>query len=435
MANELTLPGRYQHMNEVTQLSSGWDNIKLAIREDYRQDPILEKAKKACDVGLNDAAINYIWNLTMYDLYRKIFTYGIEYFSSAINWSGAPLRTVEDLREIKDYQIISGAYSLGILLPESHFYLQYCREIRNNFSTAHYPMGEIDGIELLNFIKNCIKYVLTFDLPRPGLQIKELVSQLSEEKIEDIETTMLAVEGQALKIRSAITHSLFSLFIKQDCDPVLKSNIRQVAPRIWQTLDDESRSNVAIRYTSLNDVKSYDEAKEAKEFLAMVGGIGYIPEDNRAIIFNQVAQKFLDAHYGWNNFYNEPTYAKDLLSLGKDVPVISLKGYVRSIVMSYVGNSSGVSNGAQVYNKKMLESLSQSGVDMVFRLFEDDLDLIWAMTATRPATRMQSLMDLLKEKTISSEYDIIFKFYIGNDAETIKKHFNKKYKERRDNRA
>lgn len=167
----------------------------------------------------------------------------------------------------------------------------------------------------------------------------------------------------------------------------------------------------------------------------MVGGIGYIPEDNRAIIFNQVAQKFLDAHYGWNNFYNEPTYAKDLLSLGKDVPVISLKGYVRSIVMSYVGNSSGVSNGAQVYNKKMLESLSQSGVDMVFRLFEDDLDLIWAMTATRPATRMQSLMDLLKEKTISSEYDIIFKFYIGNDAETIKKHFNKKYKERRDNRA
>ncbi len=422
-------------MNEVTQLSSGWDNIKLAIREDYRQDPILEKAKKACDVGLNDAAINYIWNLTMYDLYRKIFTYGIEYFSSAINWSGAPLRTIDDLRDVKDYQIISGAYSLGILLPESHFYLQYCREIRNNFSTAHYPMGEIDGIELLNFIKNCIKYVLTFDLPRPGLQIKELVSQLSAEKIEDVETTMLMVEGQALKIRGAITHSLFSLFIKQDCDPILKSNIRQLAPRIWQTLDDEIRSNVAIRYTSLNDVKSSDEAKEAKEFLTLVGGIGYIPEDNRAIIFNQVAQKFLDAHYSWNNFYNEPTYAKDLLALGKDVPVMSLKGYVRSIVMSFVGNSSGVSNGAQVYNKKMLESLSQSGVDMVFRLFEDDLDLIWAMTSAHPASRMHPLMDLLKEKTISSEYEIIFKFYIGNDAETIRKHFNKKYMEKRENRA
>lgn len=434
MANELTLPGRYQHMDEVTQLSSGWDNIKLAIREDYRQDPILEKAKKACDVGLNDAAINYIWNLTMYDLYRKICTYGIEYFSAAINWNGAPLRTIEDLRDVKDYQVISGAYSLGILPLESHFYLQYCREIRNNFSTAHYPIGEIDNIELLNFIKNCIKYVLTFDLPRPGLQIKELVNKLSAEKVSDAETILLTIEGQALKVRGAIMHSLFSLFIKQDCDPILKSNIRLLAPNIWQKLDDEIRSNVAIRYTSLNDVKSDDEAKEAKEFLTMVGGISYIPEANRAIIFNQVAQNFLDAHYSWDNFYKEPTYAKDLLSLGKEVPMVSQKSYVRSIVMSFVGNSSGVSNAAQVYNIKMLESLSQSGVDTVFKLFEEDLDLIWTMTSSLPAARLQPLMEVLKEKTISPEYDIIFKFYIGNDAETIKKFFNKRYLEKRDKR-
>ena len=210
-------------MNKVTQLSNGWDNIKLAIREDYRQNPIIDKAKIACEAGLNDAAINYIWELTMYDLYRKVFSYGIDYFSSAINWTGAPLRTVEDLREVKDYQIISGAYALGILLPEAHFHLQHCREIRNNFSTAHYPMGEVDNIELLNFVKNCIKYVLTFDLPRPGLQIKDLLSQMSAEKLDDVDKTMLMIEGQALKIRGAIMHSLFSQQIIGDgsLDPFL----------------------------------------------------------------------------------------------------------------------------------------------------------------------------------------------------------------------
>ena len=156
MANELVLPGRYANMNSVTQLNDGWEQVKLAIREDYRGDANLEKAQIACMAGLNDAAINYIWNLTMYDLYRKIVTYGIEYFASAISWNGSPLRTVEDLHEVKDYEIINGAYSLGILLPEAHFHLQYCREIRNKFSTAHYPIGEVDNIELLNFVKNCV---------------------------------------------------------------------------------------------------------------------------------------------------------------------------------------------------------------------------------------------------------------------------------------
>jgi len=97
MANELVLPGRYEHMNSVSQLSNGWEQIKLAIREEYRKDPNLEKAKTASDAGLNDAAINYIWNLTIHDLCRKIVTYGIEYFASSINWNGSPLRTEEDL--------------------------------------------------------------------------------------------------------------------------------------------------------------------------------------------------------------------------------------------------------------------------------------------------------------------------------------------------
>ena len=432
MASELILPGRYEHMNAVSQLNGSWDQIKLSIRDDYQNDPVLDKAKAANEAGLNDAAINYIWNLAMYDLRRKIVTYGIEYFASAINWGGSQLRTIEDLNEVKDYEVINGAYTLGILLPEAHFHLQHCREIRNKFSTAHYPMGEIDGIELLNFVKNCVKYVLTFDLPVPGLQIKDLISKLSAEKVEANDKTTLLIEGQAGKIREAIMHSFFSSFIKQDCDATLKSNIKVIAPEIWKTLDDEFRSNVAVRYVSLKDVKSDDEIHEAEEFLKLVGGIKYIPEDNRAIIFNRVAQQFLDAHNGWNNFYNEPTYAKALHALDKEVPMEALRTYVLSVVSSFVGNGYGVSNAAQPFNIKMLESLSQAGVDMVFKLFANDLDLMGTMTYTNPAKRMNLLMEILKEKTISAEHEVIFKFYIGSDSRAIKKHFAEKYRERTD---
>lgn len=428
--NTIIYPERYKNIESVNNLCTGWDSVVKAIRDDYQADPILVKAKAAIDAGLNDSAINYFWNLTMYDLYRKIIAYGIDYFKSAINWSGAPLKTIDDLREVKDYQIISGAYSLGIIPAESHFYLQQCREIRNNFSTAHYALGEIDTMETVNFIKNCIKYVLTLDLPAPGMQIKELLDQMEADKLKNCDKMILSIETQAPSIREAILHNLFSNFIKQDCSPNLKYNIRQVAPKLWEMVKDEERSNVAARYTSLKEVKSEDAAKEAEEFLKMVDGIKYIPEDNRAIIFNRYAQELLDAHFGWDNFYKEPTYAKNLVMLGYDVPQTSMKQYVLSILMSFVGNSYGVSDGAQQYNLQMLLNLPPSGVNMVFYLLENNLDLMWTLTFKNPAGRINPLMEILKEKTIHPDYSIIFKFYIGSDTAAICKYFEKKYQER-----
>lgn len=427
--NTIIYPERYKNIEGVENISAGWDLVVKAIRDDYQKDPILVKAKTAIDAGLNDSAINYFWNLTMHDLYRKIVTYGIDYFKSAINWAGAPLKTVSDLREVKDYQIISGAFSLGIIPAESHFFLQQCREIRNNFSTAHYPMGEIDKMEVANFIKNCIKYVLTLDLPAPGMQIKDLIDQMKAEKIKDCDKVVHAIETQAPSIREAVLHNLLSNFIKQDCDPNLKHNIKLVAPKVWNMANDEVRSNVAARYTSLKEVKSEDKAKETEEFLKMVGGIKYIPEDNRAIIYNRYAQELLDAHFGWDNFYNEPTHAKNLLSLGAGVPQTSIRVYVLSVLMSFVGNSYGVSDNAQKYNIQMLLNLSQSGVNMVFNLLDNDIDLIWTLTFNKPAGRIRPLMEILQEKTIHADYNNKFKFYIGSETNAVQKYFDKKYKE------
>lgn len=84
----LSLPSRFENIEKVDSLSKDWDLVKLAIRPDCRDEKSIEKAQKAIEVGLNDAAINYIWNLAIYDLHRKIISYGIEYFSSAINWEG-----------------------------------------------------------------------------------------------------------------------------------------------------------------------------------------------------------------------------------------------------------------------------------------------------------------------------------------------------------
>ena len=429
MTNALVLPVRFKNIEQVDNLVVGWENVKLAIRPECRNDVCLEKAKVALQVNLNDSAINYIWNLTIYDLYQKIVKYGIDYFASAINWDGKPLRKIEDLQEVKDYQVIDGAYALGIIPDEALFFLQQCREIRNHFSAAHYPIGELDKFETMNFIKNCVKYVLTYDLPVPGVQIKDLIARLSAEKLNKGEEISLILENQSKKIQGPILHSLFSNFIKQDCNACLKYNIKLLAPKLWSCVDEEVKSSIASKFTSLKDITGQDEANEALAFLKLVDGVSYIPQGYLDVIFNKHAQLLIDAHFASNNFYTEPGYAKDLASLGYDVPLSAINTYVKAIVLSYVGNCYGISNNAQTYNKEMLLNLSQTGIRVLFRVISSDRQVVSELSSQFPAGRLRLLMDIIKEKTMLPEQKQQFDFIVQNTPDRIAREYRKRYNE------
>lgn len=423
----LILPDRFEHIEKVSNLVDGWESVKLAIRPDCRDDKSIDKAKIAIEAGLNDAAINYIWNLAIFDLQKKILAYGIDYFGSAINWDGKPLKTLEDLREVKDYQLISGTFALGIIPAEAHFFLEQCRNLRNNFSTAHFPMGEIDRLETFNFIKNCIKYVLTFDLPVPGLQIKDLVESLTLEKLNYADDIKAIIESQSSKIQGPILHNLFSSFIRQDCDPNLKYNIKLIAPHLWILVSDEVKSSIAAKFTSLRDIKGKDAANEALSFLKIVDGVSYIPETFKEIIFKKHAQYLIDAHNNRDNFYSEPNFAKDLASLGYDVPISALYTYVKAIVVSYIGNHYGIARDAQQYNKNMLANLSQTGIRTLFNLLSADIDVIRELTSSKPTERLYSLLELIKEKTMLPKQKELFDYITTNNADKVRKYFDKLY--------
>lgn len=424
---ELILPDRFKHIEKVDNFLEGWENVKLAIRPEYRLEASLEKTRIAIESGLNDAAINYVWNLAMFDIQKKIVAYGIEYFSSAINWDGKPLQTIEDLREVKDYQLITGAFGLGIIPNEAHFFLQQCREIRNNFSTAHFPMGEIDKFETYNFIKNCIKYVLTFDMPARGLQIKDLIESLTLERLESVEEINAIIESQSEKIHGPIIHNLFANFIKQDCDPNLKYNIRQIGPNLWELVSDDIRSNIASKFSSLRDIKGKDAASEALEFLKLVNGVEYIPESFKEIIFKKHSQALLDAHYGWDNFHHEPAYARDLASLGQNVPLSSIYTYVKAIMVSFLGNGYGIARGAQQYNVQMISDLSQTGIRTFFKLLESDIDISRKLSNSSAVNRLYGILDLIKDKTMLPKQKELFDFITNNKVVKVRGHFESNY--------
>jgi hypothetical protein len=47
-----------------------------------------------------------------------------------------------------------------LISEDGHFMLDQCREIRNNFSSAHPTMGRLDEDEFLSFLNRCAKCAL-----------------------------------------------------------------------------------------------------------------------------------------------------------------------------------------------------------------------------------------------------------------------------------
>lgn len=418
---ELILPSRAKSLSRIDGLNnSNWTLLVEAIRPEARGS-YLDKAQRALGVELNDAAINYFWNAVEADLRKKVMSYGIEYFGAAINKPS--LRNLDDLKdEVKAYELLEGCYGLGIIGEEAHFQLQHAREIRNCFSAAHESIGELDRLETLNFIKNSVKYVLCFEPPAPGFQIKEFIAYLAHEDIS-LEETVAMLQSQSSIIYGPLLHNFLSSWIDSSILPTLKSNIKLIAPEVWKLSDEKIRSEIGQRYASLKQRPTPDAAREALEFVKLVNGISYIPTNFQYAIFKRYAQNLIEAYSGWNNFQNETQHSRALSELGTDVPQEVATTYTKAILLSYVGNSYGYSNGAESYNELLIQAFTPTSINALFNVLSHDPLVAVTLIATKPLNRLKLLMEMIKDKSLNPSQQTQLKFIEQSDLNKLKNHF------------
>ena len=147
----------------------------------------------------------------------------------------------------------------------------------------------------------------------------------------------------------------------------------------------------------------------------------------KEVIFKKHAQFLIDVHYEWNNFYNEPNFAKELDALGYEIPIASLNTYLKAVLLSYLGNCYGFSKDAQEYNEKMLLNLTQTGIRGLFVLINQNVDIVRNLSSIGPVNRLKSLMDLIKEKTMLPEQQKLFDFITKSSSRDVQKYFEDKY--------
>lgn len=309
----------------------------------------LSKFLAAGAAGLFDASLNYLWDETISQLRTRIAQFDLEYFYD--NAVGGDKRrqfdSVEDLVKLQDSELIKGAKSIELISDVGYQHLAYINFMRNWASAAHPNQIEITGLQLISWLETCIKEVISLPIPGGVARIKKLLgnvrdSSMTADDAKEIGQTFVELtQDQA----NSLSLALFGIYTKTDTDEPTRQNVRNLLPYLWGCVDEDTRSSFGIKYGYFTANGENHSKQLAKEFLEMVGGSVYIPDNLRVIDIEKAIANLLNAHRGYNNFYNEGPWAKHLRTIvGNPVKVPSSinKRYVLALVEVFITNGNGI---------------------------------------------------------------------------------------------
>ncbi|MED4128089.1 hypothetical protein [Shouchella miscanthi] len=102
------------------------------------------------------------------------------------------------LEQMRDKDLIDICVSLGFVDDDAYFFINSCRELRNNYSSPHPSNSMLDGVELNYFMHQCIKHVLGNDVQFLGFPVSKFMETLKKDTM-----TSSVIEYYTDKIKQA----------------------------------------------------------------------------------------------------------------------------------------------------------------------------------------------------------------------------------------
>lgn len=319
--------------------------------------------------GLFDSAINYIWNSSVIELREKVKRFGLNVVEQITGKSGFDEAALLDL---KDAELLSLCLKLNLITEDGYFFLDQCRDIRNNFSAAHPVVGKIDDHEFIGFANRCAKYALGNEHNPVGVDITAFMVAVKGGKFSADQKNQWVQRIQ--KTHEAQQYLLFGTLHGIYSDPASNEESRVNALAISADFaphfTPKARSDLINRhhdYIAKGDEKRH---KASQQFFEKLGMLAILGEHEVHSLISNACKRLLSVHQSYDNFYNEPPFAERLLQLSQQVaiPDSVKEELVTTVVTCAAGNQYGVSNAALPYYEKMIKGFSPSEVEIMLSL-------------------------------------------------------------------
>lgn len=327
----------------------------------------LSKFLAATASGLFDAALNYLWDETILEIRKRVIQYDVNYFyDNATNEEKRKkLKGPEDITKLDDSELIQGARNIGLISELGLKHLDYIRYMRNWASAAHPNQNQLTGLQLVSWLETCIHEVISLPISNIAIEIKKLLANIKTNDITQKQAKQIVpffvnlTQNQVNNLASGF----FGIYTNLDTTSPTRQNIHYLFPNLWERVDEDTRQSFGVKYGKFIANNDQELAQLTRQFLELVNGVSYIPDDLKAAEIESAIQNLLIAHRGVGNFYSEPPFARQLVGLvgqtGK-IPVQIKKTYVLGLVEVFLTNGNGVAWNAEPNYINLIKQFDQN---------------------------------------------------------------------------
>ena len=352
------------------EISHAWQELP-AILQRIPEDRRTELHVRMCvavATGLFDSAINYAWNSSVIELRSKVRGFGLHVVPQLI---GRPFDEAA-LLDLKDAQLLELCLSLNLITEDGYFFLDQCRDIRNNFSAAHPPMGALDDHEFLSFLNRCAKYAISATQNPQGVDTQAFITSLkggrfgSDQKDEWVSRLSATHDAQ----RSLLIGTLYGIY----CDPAstepTRLNALDISLRFAGGMTPATKSDLINRHSDYIAEGKADRQAASQAFFERIGLLELLSQPEQHSLISAASQRLMSVHQAYDNFYNEPPFAHRLLELTGQVavPDTTQPEYVETVVTCAAGNPWGVSVAAMPSYERMIRGFSPREISLMLDL-------------------------------------------------------------------
>jgi len=360
---------------------------------------------------LSDSAINYVWNASEVELRNKVKRFGLNVVEQV---TGKKDFDEGKLNDLKAAELLSLCLKLNLITEDGFFFLDQCRDIRNNFSAAHPTIGDIDDHEFISFVNRCAKYALGNEQNPVGVDIQGFVTALKAGKFTEDQNAewIQRLNNTHQAQRELLFGTLHGIYCDPSSSEEARINSLALMGHYREILTPATRSELIDRHQDYIAGGDENRHKASQQFFEKLGLLELLSDTERHSLISNACKRLLSVHQAYDNFYNEPPFAERVYQLSSQgaIPDTAKEEFVSSVITCAVGNRYGISNAAYTYYQQMIRNFSPAEVAVMLTLSTTANTIVGNRIKTyrRCWDSFKTLLTLIDSSTVSTSVRSIY---------------------------
>ena len=348
------------------EIAYAWRDLprELAAIPQNLRGELVARMCVAVSTGLFDGAINYAWNATILHLRDMVREFGLPVVGQTLQ------RDFEDqhLIELQDSELLDLCVKLGLISEDGFFFLNQCRDTRNNFSAAHPTIGKINDREFTTFLNRCTRYALAAEAFPRGVDVAAFIGAVKGGRFNEAQRDVWVQRLD--QTHDAQRQLLFGTVHGIYCDPATSEPGRLNALDLCNAYSTKFtaavRADFVERHSDYVAKGDSERHTASQQFFEHLGFLGLLNESERHGVISHAVRRLWVVHQGMNNFYNEPPFAERLVRISEQgaIPETIQQEYVHVVMGCRMGNGYGVSRAAIPHYDAMIHAFSPREVSI-----------------------------------------------------------------------